>query len=111
MINKGGAPIKEECLKLKNRIGLSFNENEYNLLIEKGLFKKEILKSIVFDSLLNKKININTSKDPKFILELNKIGNNINQIAKKANSINDLSVKDIQKLFELLEVLGNKLKS
>lgn len=111
MINKGGAPIKEESLKLKNRIGLSFNESEYNLLIKNGLYKKAILKSIVFDSLSNKKIVINTSKDPKFILELNKIGNNINQITKKLNTIGDLSKTDIKQLFELIDELSNKLKS
>lgn len=111
MINKGGAPKKEEHLKLKYRIELSLNDSEYNILVENKLLKKDILKSFVMDSLTKKTIIINTSKDPKFIFELHQIGNNINQIAKKANSINDLSVKDIQKLFELLEVLSNKLKS
>ncbi|MGZ9677512.1 plasmid mobilization relaxosome protein MobC [Flavobacterium sp. GNP001] len=46
------------------------------------------------NSLSGKKIQINTNKDPNFIGELNRIGININQIAKKCNSSDELTASD-----------------
>ena len=109
MNKKGGAPKKAEQLKLKKRIVLSFNEPECNKLGEQGLLDGKILKNILMRALANNKVQINTNKDPKFIFELNKIGNNLNQLAKKANSNDHLSELDIKNFWTLLDELEKLL--
>nr|WP_315176329.1 plasmid mobilization relaxosome protein MobC [uncultured Flavobacterium sp.] len=109
MKNIGGAPKKEEQLKLKNRMILSFNESEFNLLTEKGLADGKILKTILMNSLAGKKIELSTNKDPKYIYILNKTAVNINQIARKINSTNQLSDSDMKKYFSLIDELQTLL--
>lgn len=105
MKNKGGAPKKNEDEKLQHRQNLSFTEQEYEILTEKGLTDGRILKTIIMNSLSGKKIQINTNKDPKFMGELNRIGNNINQIAKKCNSGDELNAGDLSNLWSALDEL------
>ena len=105
MKNKGGAPKKNDNEKLQYRKNLSFNEPEHDMLTEKGLADGRILKTIVLNSLSGKKIQINTNKDPKFIGELNRIGININQIAKKCNSSDELTASDLSNLWAALDEL------
>ena len=109
MKNKGGAPKKNEQLKLKNRVILSFNEPESTKLQKRGLLNSKVLKTIIMNSTSGKTIQINTNKDPKFIFELNKIGNNLNQLAKKANSNDKLSELDIKNFWTLLDELEKLL--
>ncbi|RKS93830.1 mobilization protein MobC [Flavobacterium limicola] len=109
MTFKGGAPRKEEDLKLKYRMKLNFNLEEFNLIKSKSLYSNKILKDIILQAILNNSINISTDKDPKYNQELNKIGINLNQIVKKANSIKELSNSDIQKMIYLMDVIQKKI--
>ena len=109
MKNKGGAPRKNEQSKLKNRIILSFNEPEFDILTEKGITDAKTLKTIVLNSLSGRKIELKTNKDPKFIYILNKTAVNINQIARKINSTNQLSGSDMKKYFSLIDELQTLL--
>lgn len=109
MKNKGGAPKKEDSLKLTNRMIVSFNESEYLLLKEKGLLNSKVLRKVIMDTVKGKKIVVNTNKDPRYILELNRIGNNINQIIKKANS-NQLTHNDIIKIWSFIDDITLLLK-
>ena len=109
MKNKGGAPKKNEHLKLKKRLVLSFNEAECTKLQEKGLLNSIAIKSIIMNSTSNKTIQIHTNKDPKYIFELNRIGNNLNQLAKKANSTDQFSDLDIRNFWTLLNELEKLL--
>lgn len=109
MKNIGGAPKKEEQLKLKNRMILSFNESEFNLLIEKGLADGKILKTILMNSLAGKKIELNTNKDPKFIYELNKIGVNLNQLTMNFKIYDQLPDNDLRNLCSLIDKLEKLL--
>lgn len=105
MKNKGGAPKKNDNEILKYRKNLSFNESEYTILTERGLADGKILKTILMNALSGKNIKISTNKDPKYICELNKIGNNINQLAKKFNSSDQLSDNDIRNFWSLIDEL------
>jgi hypothetical protein len=105
MKNKGGAPRKQDHLKVKNRITVSFNEAEYTVLKEKGLLDGKLVKTVILNTLNGKSLNLNTNKDPKLIVELNRIGNNINQISKKLNSGIPLSEGEKEHFFLLLREL------
>ena len=110
MKNKGGAPKKNEQLKLNKRLILSFNEPECTKLQEKGLLvDSKTLKTIIMNSTSHKTIHINTNKDPLYIFELNRIGNNLNQLAKKANSTDQFSDLDIRNFWALLTELEKLL--
>ena len=109
MKNKGGAPKKNEQLKLNKRLILSFNEPECTKLQEKGLLNSIAIKSIIMNSTSNKTIQIHTNKDPKYIFELNRIGNNLNQLAIKANSTDQFSDLDIRNFWTLLNELEKLL--
>ena len=109
MKNKGGAPKKNEQFKLNKRLILSFNEPECTKLQKKGLLDSKALKTIIMNSTSGKTIHINTNKDQKFIFELNRIGNNLNQLAKKANSTDQFSDLDIKNFWTLLNKLEKLL--
>ena len=109
MKNKGGAPKKNEHLKLTTRLIISFNEPECMKLQEKGLLDSKTLKTIIMNSTSNKTIQIHTNKDPKYIFELNRIGNNLNQLTKKANSNDQLSELDINNFWTLIDELEKLL--
>lgn len=109
MKNKGGAPKKNDQFKLNKRLVLSFNEPECTKLQEKGLLDSKTLKTIIMNSTSGKAIHIYTNKDPKYIFELNRIGNNLNQLAKKANSTDQFSSLDIRNFWALLTELEKLL--
>lgn len=109
MKNKGGAPRKNEQSKLKNRITLSFNEPEFDMLTEKGITDAKTLKTIVLNSLAGKKIELNTNKDPKFIYELNKIGVNLNQLTMNFKIYDQLPDNDLRNLYSLIDKLEKLL--
>lgn len=98
-------PKKQESLKNKYRIPLNFNQLEIDTLKKHQICKNHLLKSIIMQSLSNDKIVIQTNKDPNYIASINKIGVNLNQIAKKLNSIHEISSSDIAKLNSLVDLL------
>ena len=108
-MKKGGAPLKKEQLKLKNRIILSFNESEYNMLLEKGMPEGRTIKTIIMNAISGKTTHINTNKDPKYIFELNRIGNNLNQLTKLQHINDQLSDNDIRNLWSLLNIIEKLL--
>ena len=97
--------FKEDSLKKKNRITINFDKKEKDFLEKKGLYKQNLLRQIIFDTINNNKVTINTNKDPVYIANLNKIGVNINQIAKKFNSLHQISGNDITRLTNMIDVL------
>lgn len=107
MKNKGGAPKKSDNNKLKYRKIISFNEPEWMMLQEKGLLESKALKTIIMHSTSGKTVQIN--KDPRFLFEINRIGNNLNQLAKKANSTDQFSDLDLRNFWTLLNELEKLL--
>lgn len=107
MKNKGGAPKKSDNNKLKYRKIISFNESECTKLQEKGLLDSKALKTIIMNSTSGKTAQIN--RDPKYLFEINRIGNNLNQLAKKANSTDQFSDLDLRNFWTLLNELEKLL--
>ena len=91
---------------MKN-ITVRLSESDYELLQEKvkksGLSQAEFLRRAIF----NAKI-ISTNGIVKFIPELNKIGANINQIAKRCNQGNIPPIHFLKREVELLNAVLNK---
>ena len=91
---------------LKN-ITVRLSESDYELLREKvkksGLSQAEFLRRAIF----NAKI-ISANGIVKFIPELNKIGANINQIAKRCNQGNVPPIHFLKREVELLNAVLNK---
>ena len=88
--NIGGRPSKKEEEKTNNRIHSQLNEIDYKSLtdycLEKDIKKADFIRESV---LIKLGIAIEKKIDPdllKSLDELNSIGNNVNQIAKKINS-------------------------
>ena len=91
---------------MKN-ITVRLNESDYELLREKvkksGLSQAEFLRRAIFNSKI-----ISANGIVKFIPELNKIGANINQIAKRCNQGNIPPIHFLKREVELLNAVLNK---
>lgn len=103
MNNKGGAPKKDPHLKIDNRITVPFNEAEYNILKDKGLFNGRLLNKVIFNSVNGKSLILNTNKDPKLIAKLNQIGGDINELRLKIDSGEQISKEEKEQLFKWLK--------
>ena len=91
--NRREAPKKKDSEKVVKGISIYFNSNELkeldNFISEKNLVtskKSSLIKEILLNH-SNKDVVLRKNTDPKLFLELNKVGTNINQIAKKLNSL------------------------
>lgn len=112
-VNKGGAPKKKDSDKIVKGISIYFNPNELQeldeFILEKNLVehkKSALIKDILFKTVRNKEVILKKNTDPKLFLVLNKIGTNINQIAKKLNSLEKISGEDHDKYDSLLNQLN-----
>lgn len=102
-------PKKEEKEKRKYHIMVNLNESEKIFFNKNNLFSGENLRDFVINTFHKKTIIITSDKDPKYINELNKMGVNLNQIAKKYNSLGEISNLDIEKINNIVEVLAAKI--
>ena len=59
----------------------------------------------MLQTIRNKDVVLRKNTDPKLFLELNKVGTNINQIAKKLNSLEKISGSDNDRYNNLLAQL------
>lgn len=111
--NKGGRPkLIDPNLTKNHKFTIYLNTYEKELIDE---YFEKILNSnikygplfteIILKSIQNKSINITNIKPTIEISALNSIGNNINQIAKKLNSVHHLNANDLQKYDNLLDKL------
>jgi len=100
-------------MKKDKRVTIRLNKEEYNKIKKEAInfdttisnyIRLKILSSGNRGKIQNKKLT------REFIYELNRIGNNINQIAKHCNTnkaIDRLAVIELAKIKELLEKLTN----
>jgi hypothetical protein len=102
--NKGGAPKKNNSEKIVKGISIYFNQKELDEFDEfistKNLVqnkKSSLIKEITLKTIRNEDIILKKNADPKLFLALNKVGTNINQIAKKLNSLDKVSESDRMK--------------
>lgn len=93
----------------KNTIKLSLNDDEYNYLNERKT--RHHLASFIREVILNttpqnKIINV----DPALILAVNRIGNNLNQLAKYTHQNSDLHQKTASELSKIRVELVNLIE-
>ncbi len=83
----------------KKIIHVHLSDDEYDLLSDKakycGINKSEFVRGVITNGAI---INYSTCDMQAAIKELNRIGNNINQIAKKVNETNHFYRKDFEDL-------------
>lgn len=110
--NKGGAPKKKDSDKIVKGISIYFNPKELkeldDFISKKNLVqnkKSALIKDILLKTVRNEDVILKKNTDPKLFLELNRIGTNINQIAKKFNSLDKISESDRHKYDDLLKQL------
>lgn len=91
---------------------LYFSEEEWAIILKKSkdlnmntsnYIKRMALKGYI--------IEYNLDKINSLIYEINKIGVNINQIAKKANEINNIYIHDVDELKKRMDEIWHILKS
>jgi len=114
--NKGGRPRKGQNQIVHKGYRTYLNRKENDLFIEyidtnnlHSYSKSEIIKRFLLDGISGKKVDFIVNESPKYMFELNKIGSNINQIAKKMNSIDSISSHDQERLYNVLNDLNNIL--
>lgn len=93
----------------KNTIKLSLNDDEYNYLNERKT--RHHLASFIREVILNttpqnKTINV----DPALVLAVNRIGNNLNQLAKYTHQNSDLHQKTAHELSKIRVELVNLIE-
>lgn len=103
--NKGGRP-KTNPSEIRNRkITVRLTEEEFAYLSKFGDNISDVIREVFIKTFKQKNIVINTKKDIRYIMALNKIGININQITKKHNATGELSNLDIDRLYYFIEYL------
>lgn len=111
--NKGGAPKKDASEKIVKGVSIYFNQKELDeleeFIVKKNLTqnkKSALIKEITLKTIRNKEVVLKKNADPELLLAVNKIGTNINQVAKKLNSLDKLSTADRNKFDEALGQIG-----
>lgn len=91
---------------------LYFNEDEWEFILKKSnelnINTTNYIKRMVLNGYI---VEYNLDKINDLIYEINKIGVNINQIAKKANETDNVYKSDIEELQRRMDELWHILKS
>lgn len=113
---KGGRPQKSKNEKMSKLVSIYLTPEESalinNFLLDNNICnysKSEFFRTIILKTIDQREIVLKRNSDPKIVLELNRIGLNLNQIAKKMNSLNALSRDDVLKLNECYDQLGKAI--
>lgn len=105
---KGGRPALQHDQRLAVRISIGYTEREAIALSERaelaGVSDIKFIKQIS----LNQPFKTIPVANRQFLIELNRIGNNINQIAHKANASGSLT-PDIHQALEKLQTEISKI--
>lgn len=109
--NKGGRPKLSDDKIKKHQLKLLFTDDQKIKLEQKGIYDAVSIVNLIFKNENNNKEVRSNKINLNYILELNRIGNNLNQITKKLNSIKDLSSLDIEKLNNILTLINQKLSN
>lgn len=113
---KGGRPPKSDNEKMSKLVSIYLTPEESelinNFLLDNNICnysKSEFFRTIILKTIDQREIVLKRNSDPKIVLELNRIGLNLNQIAKKLNSLNALSSDDVLKLNACYDQLGKAI--
>ena len=100
---------KEKQINL--RLTLSEFEQLEEIALSKKITKSELILNLVFDKKVSKQVGRDLIK---VIQSQNKIGNNLNQIARTLNTAkleNVLNIIDYKNLIDKLEIIENQLEN
>ena len=96
----------------QNRVEIRLNDNEdiklHNLMRETGFNASQLIRSLILHT------DIKTrppDEYPKLIRELSAIGNNVNQIARKANSTDTVDTTEVIKMRRAFESLSEEVRN
>ncbi len=93
------------------RVTIRFTQNEYNELKEKATQFDMTLSDYIRTTLLSKREKVRPSKcDKRLLYEINRIGNNLNQIAKHCNTIGTIDKFALKELVDIEKKLNEILK-
>ena len=99
----------------EKQINLRLTSSEFEQLekiaLSKKITKSELILNLVFDKKVSKQVSRDLSK---VIQSQNKIGNNLNQIARVLNTAkleNVLNIVDYKNLIDKLEIIENQLEN
>jgi len=92
------------------RVTVRFTDDEYNRLKEKATQFDMTLSDFIRTKLLTKREKVRPSKcDKSLLYEINRIGNNLNQIAKHCNITKSIDKLVLQSLVEIEKKLNELL--
>ncbi|WP_139423938.1 plasmid mobilization protein [Chryseobacterium mulctrae] len=107
MKNKGGRPVVEDPKKRRDKhIGFYVTIDEYKKIIKNipdNLSLSEGFRTLLLGN--NKQIYVPINFE-KYISEVNKIGSNINQIAKKINTTKEINNNDLSNIKSEIAILN-----
>ena len=93
------------------RVTIRFTPDEYNSLKEKATQFDMTLSDYVRTTLLSKREKVRPSKcDKSLVYEINRIGNNLNQIARHCNTTGTVDKLVLKELVEIEKKLNELLK-
>jgi Bacterial mobilisation protein (MobC) len=111
--NRGGRPRKLDSEFRGYSLKVGLNDFEYQKLIDRsesvGLGSPRMRSEFIRKLLLNSKINSVPMINKSAIAELNRIGNNLNQLAKAANSNAAIDPVKIAKIHAAINTIGQNL--
>lgn len=112
----GGCGMKDETKKYRVRdrnIHIMVTEYEYELIRQrmKESGKRTLREFLLASAVDGYIIKVDYTELKNLSYEINKIGNNINQIAYKANSTNSVSMTDIDEVKDKLDSIWKLLRA
>lgn len=103
--NRGGRPCKLDSEFRGYNIKVGLNDFEYRKLVERaesvGLGSPRMRSEFVRKLILNSKINSVPMINKSALAQLNKIGNNLNQLARLANSNSPINTAQIAQIAQI----------
>jgi len=109
-LKKMGRPKLDDSEKRNHRISMCLSAKEVEKLKSFGLDNSEKIRVYLFQTFVEKTIILSSKKDIKYIHELNKIGINLNQIAKILNARQGISPENFKKLDDILNQIQEKIR-
>lgn len=107
-------PKKEKREILSEQILIRFNKNQIEEIkkyvrdnIGESKDISSFLRDIILKTIRDEKIQFVKMYSPEYLFELNKIGINLNQLARKVNSYVEFREYDFPKLEELINKITN----
>ena len=111
--NRGGRPRKLDAEFRGYSLKVGLNDFEYSKLIARaesvGLGSVRMRSEFVRKLIMNSKINSIPTINKSALSELNKIGNNLNQLTRLANSNQSIDSNQIAQIYASINAIGQNL--